>query len=444
MGINQPPLGFLDKLFIGLMAAIFIGVVVHAPATVWLGTLFPTADIAIKAWKEVLMVVAGIVLLAILAKRRQGALLKSWWVILPVVYVLLHIALVPVFFSDSASVIAGLLIDVRYVVYFAFMAILIQLYPAQRRLFIYLFAIGAIVVGVFALLQVFVLPPDFLKVIGYGDQTIQPYLTVDRNPDYVRISSTLRGPNPLGAFAVIGLSLACAFVLRGKLASLRLRWKIIGGVIVAGLVAALWYSYSRSAKIAAGTALAVVALLTFGRKINRYVWVAIFVVGFGIAGVVYAAKDTSFVSNVVLHENAETGSDVTSNDDHVTSLVDGSERLVRQPLGAGIGSTGSASLQTDQPLIIENQYLFIAHEIGWLGLALFLVLFGWIIVTAWRHRNDWLALGVFASGLGLALIGMLLPVWVDDTVSLIWWGLAGLVVGGMYERSIDKKTKRAA
>jgi len=41
-----------------------------------------------------------------------------------------------------------------------------------------------------------------------------------------------------------------------------------------------------------------------------------------------------------------------------------------------------------------------------------------------------LALGVFASGIGLALVGFFLPVWADDTVSIIWWGLAAVVVGG--------------
>ena len=95
-------------------------------------------------------------------------------------------------------------------------------------------------------------------------------------------------------------------------------------------------------------------------------------------------------------------------------------------MGAGIGSTGSASLLGTEPVIIENQYLMIAHEVGWLGLALFAVLYTYILWRLWQYRRDWLALGLWASGIGLAIIGLLLPVWVDDTVSIVWWGLAAV------------------
>ena len=81
-------------------------------------------------------------------------------------------------------------------------------------------------------------------------------------------------------------------------------------------------------------------------------------------------------------------------------------------------------------MIIENQYLFIAHETGWLGLLIFIALFGLIMRSLWQQRQDWLSLGVFASGIGLSLIGLLLPVWADDTVSIVWWGLAAIAIAG--------------
>jgi hypothetical protein len=148
------------------------------------------------------------------------------------------------------------------------------------------------------------------------------------------------------------------------------------------------------------------------------------------AGGLLIARDTSFVSNVLLHEDPSGGNEINSNEGHIESLSYGLDRLIHQPLGAGVGSTGSASLFGDQPVIIENQYLFIAHEIGWLGLLVFAALFVIVMIRLWRVRSDWLGLGVFASGIGLALIGILLPVWVDDTVSIIWWGLAAVVLGG--------------
>lgn len=437
-------LGILDKVFISIMAVIFVGIVLHAPFTVFFGSLFPAADLALKAWKEILMVIAAVVVLTILFRRRQWQLLKSPWIILPAVYILLHLLLIPLFYSNLTALIAGLMIDLRYIAYFLLMVLLVQLYPQLRSLFLKLFVIGAAIVGLFALLQVFVLPPDILSLIGYDRSTISPFLTVDENPEYIRINSTLRGPNPLGAFALIGLVLAAAYVLRGQAKKLPKQWHIGGGVIIAGLMVALWTSYSRSALVAAIVALGIVGLLTIGRKLNRWIWISLFVVGFAVLGGLYAARDTSFVSNVILHENEGTGASVSSNDGHAESLVDGTERMVRQPLGAGIGSTGSASLFTDSPIIIENQYLFIAHEVGWIGLVIFLWLFAKILWVSWKRRADWLALAVLASGVGLALIGLLLPVWVDDTVAIIWWGLAALVVGGVYERTVNKKTKSPA
>ena len=184
--------------------------------------------------------------------------------------------------------------------------------------------------------------------------------------------------------------------------------------------------------------------MTVGRRLSKWAWVSAIVVVMAIGGGLIAARDTDFVSNVILHENPTTGASISSNEGHIDSLSDGVNRMVHQPLGGGIGSTGSASLYGDQPLIIENQYLFIAHEVGWIGLALFLYISYKIYRGLWQRRKDWLVLGVLASGIGLALIGILLPVWVDDTVAIIWWGLAAIALGGVHERPLNKTSKRTA
>jgi len=157
------------------------------------------------------------------------------------------------------------------------------------------------------------------------------------------------------------------------------------------------------------------------------------VVVFAILGGLLLGRGNSFVSNVLFHENPSGGSSVSSNEGHVESLQTGMSRLIRQPLGGGIGSTGSASLYGHSPLIVENQYLFIAHEAGWAGLVVFLLIFVGVLHRLWERRQDYLALGVLASGVGLALIGLLLPVWVDDTVAIIWWGLAAVALGAHHD-----------
>ena len=210
MAKTQPALRVLDRLFIGLVLAIFGVIVIHAPLSIAFGTMYPEADLLIKAWKEVLMVPAALLALLLIWRRGRWDILKSPWVLFPVGYALLHVLLIPWMFSNWTAVFAGLLIDLRYIVFFVLMFVLIRLYPQLRRITLFIFLLGALVVGTFALAQVFILPPDVLSLIGYGDATIQPYLTVDENPDYVRINSTLRGPNPLGDYAVIVFALLAA------------------------------------------------------------------------------------------------------------------------------------------------------------------------------------------------------------------------------------------
>ena len=428
----------LDKLFIGTLLVVFGGVILHAPLTVGLQTLFPDAALGIKAWKEVILVIASLLLMVILTVRDKWSILKSPIFYVIAAYAVLHLLLIPFFATGTASVVSGLMIDLRYILFFVLVYAAARMYPQFSKQFIWVGVAGALVVMIFAILQLTVLPHDILKHIGYGVSTIMPFMTVDENMDFIRINSTLRGPNPLGAYVVIVLAVAAAFLLTSKRA-LKNRVGMIIAIVSVGGAMALWASYSRSALVAGVVALAIIALVTVARRLPRWVWIALCVVALGLAGGLYAARDTHFVSHVILHEDPNEGNDTNSNDGHVESLVDGTDRMMSQPIGGGIGSTGSASLLGDNPLIIENQYLYIAHEVGWLGIILFGVLFVMLLKGLWKKRKNWLALGIFASGIGLALIGLLLPVWADDTVSIVWWGLAALALAGSTEKQARKK-----
>lgn len=420
-------LPLLEKIILVLLLVIFGGIVLQAPLSVGFGALFPKYDLLIKSWKELLMLVVGLLLLVVLVQKKRLRLLKDPLLIVAAAYGLLHILLLPFDWQGVTAAIAGLLIDLRYVFFFAIAYLFLRLHPEFKKQFIITFVIGGLVVVVFALLQVFVLPADFLKYLGYSKHTIAPYLTVDQNHSYIRINSTLRGPNPLGAYAVIILSFIGAVLLKRRLPP-RLAPRIIVAVLCVGAVVALWASYSRSAVIGAVVALGLLGVVTVLRKASRKVWIGVCIVLCALGGGLIASWNTPFMSQVILHENPTRANLVNSNDGHVSSLQNGFGNMLRQPLGGGIGSTGSASLYSHHPMIVENHYLFEAHEVGWLGLVLFLMLFGMILVRLWRARDSSLALGVFVSGVGLAVIGLLLPVWTDDTVSIIWWGLAAVVL----------------
>jgi hypothetical protein len=392
--------------------------------------LFPGYEVLIKSWKEILMAILVPLAVVIVSKRQLWSKLTFDWLFrLIVAYAILHLILVAVFYEGGLMAAAGLAIDLRYILYFGLVYVLLLIWPDYRRLLVKIAVIGAAIVVGFAALQLF-LPADSLKYLGYSNETIAPYLTVDKNPDYIRVNSTLRGPNPLGAYAVIVLSVLTAVLVRKRFSRQLDRTTIgVGLLTLCGLIA-LWISYSRSAVVAGVISVGVVLASTIARQLTRKVWIGLAIIVCALMGGLIAGQNSTFVSNVLLHENPEGGSAVSSNDGHVESLAMGMIRMQQQPFGAGIGSTGSASLQGDSPTIIENQYLFIAHEAGWLGLLLFSALFVLVMVRLWRARQDWLALGIFSSGIGLALIGLLLPVWADDTVAIVWWGLAAIAIGG--------------
>lgn len=418
----------IEKVYIGILLVIFGGIVLHAPLMIGLGTLFPNYDLLIKSWKEILMLVAGVILLVILYRTKQFKLLRTPLIITIGAYAALHLVLLSYKPTGLASAVAGLAIDLRYILYFSLVYMAMRLYPGYRKTFIKVGIAGALVVLIFALLQVFVLPKDILKYIGYNTNTISSYLTVDSNQDFIRINSTFRGPNPLGAYAGMVLTLIVAAFAKHKIN--KDKWPlVITAILSVGGLVTLWSSYSRSALI--GTFVAITIVLVVGvvkRKRIFNPWVIVTGMLIAIIGGYLLINNNSFVSNVLLHENPNGGSSQNSNEGHINSLQDGLNQMIHQPLGDGIGSTGSASIFGSQPTIIENQYLFTAHEAGWLGLIYFIGIFGLIIAGLWKLRKNWLALGVLASGIGLALVGLLLPVWVDDTLSVIWFGLAAIAL----------------
>lgn len=437
---------FLEFLPLGLIVTVLALIVVHAPLSVFAGTLLPEIAVPLKAWKEVLIAIGGILIAIKMLEVGQWKMLKAdkfGWVL--IAFWAAHAVALLWSHGSFETIVAGLLIDLRYTFFAACIFHFVLLYPKYRQLLVKILVAGAVVVVGFAALQL-VLPNDFLKYIGYGPHTIAPYMTVDKNPEYIRFNSTLRGPNSLGAYVVMVLAGIATFWLTSR-HTLKNKWQMAAlWALAAGSVNALWVSYSRSAVLAAILAIGIVVLVRYGKRITPMIWgiCAAAIVGLGIIG--YLARDTAFVANVILHDDPVTGAEIDSNTAHAHSLKTGLEKMLAEPLGEGIGSTGSASIMGDNPQIIENQYLMIAHEAGWIGFILFVWIYVVFLVRTWRQRHDWLGLAVFASGIGLGFIGLMLPVWADDTISLVWWGMAALVLakGELDEPATNKKAKRIA
>ena len=425
----------LDRIIIGLLVAIMALIVIHAPLSVFIGSKIPVLALSIKAWKEIVMAIAALLVVLRYGQRLVRDFRRDPLIILCGLYVVLHIVLALPSANGGLAAIAGLMVDLRYIAYFILIYVVTRYNPRYRAWLWHTAAIGAAVVLGFLLAQ-FVLPTDFLKYLGYNETTIAPYMLVDMNPAFVRHNSTLRGPNPLGAYAIIVVSVAVAWWLV-RMKKLRDRWWLVLPAFysVVGLVAA-WVSYSRSALAAAAGSIGLVAVLQLGCRVSRRVWLAGIGIMIACAAGLHLIRGTEFFHTVIIHDNPATGARATSNDDHAKSLSAGIMRVAQQPLGAGVGTTGSAAAYGSTPYIIENQYVMVAHEVGWLGLVLFMVIYVLVLHGLWRQRRQWYAVGLWASGIGLAFVGIVLPVWADDTVSIVWWGLAAVVCSKNYKGEI--------
>lgn len=433
----------IPKIYAWGLLVILGLIVVHAPLASIVGGLLPEYDNVIRAWKEIAL--AGLAVLAaveITRRKLWSTLLHDPLILLSLVFIDIHLLLAVVIGGDANAVIAGLMIDLRFIVMFMLMYVLGLLRPDILPKVVRVVAFGAAAVLGFGLLQITVLPDDALRYIGYSSETIAPFITIDRNPDFVRINSTLRGPNPLGALTVIYGALALAYLVR-RHHQIDVRRKVVAGATVVASGAVLFASFSRSAYVAFAAALAIVAVSA--RQVSKKVVIGSVGAIVIAAGMLALVSSTDWYSNVILHEDPESPVVSKSNDEHAASLAEGARRAAIQPFGAGVGSTGSASLydkDVTNDVIIENYYFFVAHESGWFGLSVFLALFVAVLLKLWQHRSGWLALGLFASGIGLALIALLLPVWADDTVALVWWGLAGVILGAPQQGIIGGKHGR--
>ena len=449
-------MGYIERAIKWLLVIVVIGVAIHTPVTVFIESRWPEYELLVKSWKELLLGLIGVLLAVVLWRRNLlREVLSDKLVLLVASIAVVHVVLLLAFDNAYVSEFAGLLIDLRYYLLFVELYVAGRYLAGTRRDILRAAVIGAGIVILFGALQAVVLPKDILSGIGYSDQTIKPYLTVDMNHDYIRINSTLRGPNPVGAFAVMVLALVGAWALRHKQ---RLKdWRFAAATIATSVsgVIVLVASHSRSAWIATVGAATMLLVGVVPRRMALYSVATVGVLGLLAVGALWSLRDVPVVSNVFFHSNPTGGSPLKSDEGHATSLQYGIETAASEPFGNGIGSTGSASLLSDNPVIVENQYLFMAHESGWLGLGLQLLLLVLVLLGLWHGRKaDWLSFGVCASGVGLVLIGLLQPVWADDTVSLYWWGLAGLALGSSdiikthgktsTKRKSHKKAKRAA
>lgn len=389
----------------------------HAFLSVWLGG-WAAPRPAVQAWKEVVIVILALLAAALVWRQPQRfSRLKQSWLIVAGMFTVVAILVSLAAQVSPAQLIWGAKTDLELFV----VAAVATVVSTRRfiRVIVTTLFLTAGVVSVFAVIQAFLLPPAALTAIGYGPDTIPPFLTIvtPDGPIY-RFSSTLGGPNQLGAFlilpALLALSLGLTRQNRAILMSLPL-WLL-----------ASWQTYSRSAwlgLVAAGTALVALGIRPTLKRFALAATAAI-LVGVSTFGLYVISPDvrTALVRGGVFGADPAMSSDAQ----HAASLLEGWQAMVAAPAGRGLGTAGPATFNIGQTVIIENQFLQVGYETGVLGALLYIVTFGLLVWRLARMKtHHYLAKGLGAAVIGLFAAGMALPVLTDSTLAICLGILAG-------------------
>lgn len=411
-----------------LSRVILILVPFHAFLTVWLASWLGHYT-ALRLWSEVLLsfcVVGMLYLLITDHKIRSHTLTRRLvWLILAYSMVTIVWGLLALNQHDvSAKALGyGLIVNLRFLIFFLVTWAVALRLGRFRSNWLRPVYIPAIIVVVFGLLQIFLLPNDFLRHFGYGPSTISVIETINHNINYVRFTSTLRGANPLGAYLVITISLVTVLLVRKG----RNWWH---AAFLAGALIVLFFTFSRSAWVGAG--LSVITILFLSHLAAKTQRLAMALAGSLVVILVLLAvgfRHNTRFENFILHTQTHSTVSATSDQGHLSALKNGLRDLSHHALGDGPGTAGPASTYNNHsPRIAENYFIQIGQEVGWVGLLMFIMINVGVGYLLYLRRDDPLALSLFASLIGLTFINCLSHAWTDDTLAYVWWGLAGIAM----------------
>jgi len=433
MKIIAPQKNNTSKLLHSLYTAsiaLFFFIPFHTFLTTWAGSLFGYRPVW-QAWKEVLLLCMCAV--AVFLVYNDGSLRKhiiKWRVNqLIAVYAFLHVVLGFLFHINIATVIFGMKYNLEFLIFFVLTQIVVY-YSKEKDVvekFSKIVLTTAMGVVAFGLLQVFVLPKDFLVFFGYGDHSVIPYmpLNIDENSERVRILSTIGGPIQLGVFLLLPYALALMKALKEK--------NFFWWFVVLAFIVVEFFSYSRGPWGGMLLVTMIIFVSKMKKVLNRkkFFWTLFFffaIVVFAGIFVVKNIESSKFLQETVLHSSTYRLWSDSSNSIRLGIIKDSIRSVLQNPFGIGPGTVGPASHFLGATKVLqENYYLQIALEVGIFGMLLFLGISFLILKDLWHKRYELPhAFPLFASMLGIMLVNMVTHWgWADSSTALVWWGLAG-------------------
>lgn len=317
-----------------------------------------------------------------------------------------------------------------------------------------LLLVGA-VVSLYGILTFF-LPIGFFTWLGYSDMhslflpdgPLAPFQLIGGSGLH-RIQSTMSGPNQLGIWLLLPLSVAWLAVYC-KRSALNIAFFVLPLV-------AILLTFSRAAWIGAAVVIGTGFLLQQSRWVRRRA----FFVGMPAALLAVVLLASVFPS-IILRSASTRG--------HIEKPLAGIRAMIDDPLGRGLGSAGPATNRTSDacvelekgsdaswaqahpnlcvfvggeqvqpvgrectcPFVTENWYLQIGVELGVLGFALFIA-FAIILLKSLRRNED--SLAPFLGMLGICVCALFLHAFEDSAVAYTAFLLAAFFLPSKREVS---------
>lgn len=288
-------------------------------------------------------------------------------------------------------------------------------YPKFRLVTQRVFKWGILIIGTYALIQFFLLPPwDEYWMLNVGMNSIgKP------RPFEVRIFSMLNAPAPFGHIMVAGLLLLFSQrSLTGLMAN------------VPGY-AGLLLSLSRSSWGAWVIGLGLITLRSSGKLRGRLLLLlgasTLIILPVITTDVVYDRLARRFGTFTNLEEDASLQS-------RLYLYAGVPQYVLRTPLGFGIGSTGTAQKASDRGTSrnFDSGLLDIPLSLGWLGGLLYFLGLGQLVRRNWKSRVPGDAFNDITNGVVLAILALLVFGKVHTGVSGIeLWFFIGITGAGI-------------
>ncbi len=438
----------MNKIFLRssqyIIAFILVIMPFHAFLTVWMNSFIGHYTI-IRLWKEILILTLLLPCLFFLSLKYNLKKLSktSILIYLSIVYVLLSLVIgLIAYITHNVSLKAlgyGLDINLRYIIFFWLCVYISKNTSWLKANWLSFLIIPGLIVIIFGLLQHYLLPADFLIHFGYGSSTIVPFQTVDSNINYIRLQSTLRGANLLGVYLIIIIPAIFYKLYKSKKIANRILW----GLSFLSSLIVMYYSYSRSSYIGLFITLSILVWLLGSHKYRKIILIGSSLILLLSVGAFIIFRNNQTIQDTFLHTSSNSKSVVSSNHNHASSTSTGLRDVVHQPLGRGVGTAGPASLYNNHPArIAENYYLQITQEVGIIGLMLFVGILAVIAVSLYINRQDSLSLILIVSLAGISFVNLLSHAWADDTLSIVWFGFAGIALSSkVFDDSFRPKIK---